>query len=141
MRVQGKKRKDPHTSHSMPVEKRSKDDIITSHQPEIKSYLSKEELQALSKHSERVIKPNVKRRKSTLHCSECDNKFPSKDALERHNSLKTDNIGLQKILPQDFKSSGSHIIVCRVGKCCYSTRNLKEIYRHDESVHDGEIGL
>ena len=138
MRVQGKKRKDSHTLHGRSVEKRSKDDIISSHQPEIRSYLSKEELQTLSKYDEKAIKPNARKRRSTLHCNECDNKFTSNDALQRHNSLKTDNIGLQKILPQDFKSNGSQIIVCRVGKCCYSTRNLKEIYRHDESVHDGE---
>ena len=88
MRVQGKKRKDSHTLHGRSVEKRSKDDIISSHQPEIRSYLSKEELQVLSKYGERAIKPNVKKRKSTLHCSECDNKFPSKDALERHNRFQ-----------------------------------------------------
>ena len=59
MRVQGKKRKGPHAPHGRSVEKRSKDDIISSHQPEIRSYLSREELQALSKYGENAIKPTV----------------------------------------------------------------------------------
>ena len=47
MRVQGKKRKGSHTPDGRSVEKRTKDDIISSHQPEIRSYLRKEELQVM----------------------------------------------------------------------------------------------
>ena len=64
--------------------------------------------------------------------------FLSKEALERHNDLKTNNVGRQEILPREFKSNGSHIIVCKTMDCCFSTRNLKEIYKHDSSCHDGE---
>ena len=40
--------------------------------------------------------------------------------------------------PRNFKSDGSHIIVCSEDECCYSTNTLSDIYSHDKHCHDSE---
>ena len=73
--------------------------------------------------------PTKKPRLRPLHCRECDNKFTSAEALERHYQNKTNNIGSQIILARNFKKDGSQTISCRESNCCYSCNKLSDIMR------------
>ena len=119
--------------------KRNREDIELSEMRGVKDYLTEDEIAKLSQYqqieSEKIV---VKKRKSSLHCKYCDNKFPSKESLMRHNELKSLNVGRQDVLPRAFKKNGSQIIVCRSSKCCYSTKSIYEIYKHDKIVHNSE---
>ena len=105
MRGEGRKRKKHSTTEGLPDAQRSREDIreynIESILPEIEK-----------------ARDVVKKTKA-LHCRVCDNKFTSQEALNRHNQLKTNNIGNQIILARTYKSDGSQTISCREAGCCY----------------------
>ena len=86
-----------------------------------------------------VTKQNqIKQQRSSLHCRDCDNKFTSIEALDRHYEHKTNNTGHQVILAKTFKSDGSQTISCREENCCYSCDEVAKIYSHDRANHDSK---
>ena len=114
MRGAGRKRKKDSHYEDRPPSQRSHDDVLnfvySSIPPE------KENL------------PNVLTKKPCvrpLHCRECDNKFTSPEALERHYENKTNNVGSQVILARNFRKDGSQNISCRTVDCCFSCATLK----------------
>ena len=121
MRGEGRKRKKHSTTEGMPDAQRSKDDI------------QEFDLESIIPEREKVC--DVVKKTKALHCRVCDNKFTSQEALDRHNQLKTNNIGKQVILARTYKSDGSQTISCRDAGCCYSCSEIDEIYRHDRFEH------
>ena len=137
MRAKSRKRGPQESAESLKV-KRKRDDIVSLTSNQISDYIN---LDDLVKHKSDRVVLNVKKKKAKIkprHCEFCDNKFPSIEALERHLSLKAHNTGRQYILPRSFKADGSHIIVCAVDRCCYSTKTLADIYTHDKFHHKSE---
>ena len=121
MRGEGRKRKKHSPTEGMPDAQRSKDDI------------QEFDLESIIPEREKVC--DVVKKTKALHCRVCDNKFTSQEALDRHNQLKTNNIGKQVILARTYKSDGSQTISCRDAGCCYSCSEIDEIYRHDRFEH------
>ena len=125
MRGAGRKRKNDPPDEGQPLSQRTRDDVLNF---DFTSILPQKENQS-----------NVITRKShvkSLHCRECDNKFTSAEALERHYQNKTDNTGSQVILAKAFKTDGSQTISCRELNCCYSCDELSKIYAHDRAKHE-----
>ena len=120
MRGAGRKRKKHPTSQGVPAAQRNRDDIQEFN------------FGSVLPEKEKVIEV-VK--KKALHCKVCDNKFTSLEALNRHNELKTDNIGNQVILARTYKNDGSQTISCREPGCCYSCSDVAGIYTHDRYEH------
>ena len=112
MRGEGRKRKKHSTTEGMPNTQRSRDDIQEFN------------LESIIPEKEKVY--DVVKKTRALHCRECDNKFTSQEALNRHNQLKTNNIGNQIILARTFKSDGSQTISCN---------EIGQIYTHDRFEH------
>ena len=121
MRGEGRKRKKHSTTEGMSNAQRSRDDIQEFN------------LESVIPEKEKVS--DVVKKTRALHCRECDNKFTSQEALNRHNQLKTNNIGNQVILARTYKSDGSQTISCREAGCCYSCNEIGKIYAHDRFEH------
>ena len=122
MRGAGRKRKKRSAAEGSPDAQRSREDIQEFN---IESILPEK------------VRDVVKKTKA-LHCRVCDNKFTSQEALDRHNQLKTDNVGNQTILARTFKSDGSQTISCREAGCCYSCNDVGQIYTHDRFEHNSK---
>ena len=122
MRGAGRKRKKRSAAEGSPDAQRSREDI---QEINIESILPEK------------VRDVVKKTKA-LHCRVCDNKFTSQEALDRHNQLKTDNVGNQTILARTFKSDGSQTISCREAGCCYSCNDVGQIYTHDRFEHNSK---
>lgn len=72
----GRKRRSINLASDVPLNKRYRDEITTSQRPEIKDYLTEEEVLSLSKYKSPSSESKGKKKKKGLHCSHCDNKFP-----------------------------------------------------------------
>jgi hypothetical protein len=125
MRFTGRKRKKDPPDEGQPSSQRTRDDILNV---DFTSILPQKE------NPQNI--PTKKPRLRPLHCRECDNKFTSAEALERHYQNKTNNIGSQIILAKNFKKDGSQTISCRESSCCYSCNKLADIYAHDRANHE-----
>ena len=125
MRGEGRKRKKDPPSEGLPRAQRTRDDVFNF---DFTSILPQKEDQSIVTTKKSQVK--------SLHCSECDNKFTSEEALERHYRNKTSNVGLTVILAKDFKKDGSQTISCRESNCCYSCDELAKIYSHDRTNHN-----
>jgi hypothetical protein len=139
MHIQKTKRGLPPGNSDRPKLKRSRNDIAATASPTTPVYLTTEDISILKKYQPTAMsKAKVKSPKSALHCGFCDNKFTSREALSRHNEIKSTNTGKQIILPRAFKKNSSHIIVCSEMECCFSTKILNEIYKHDRAFHNNK---
>ena len=102
MRGSGRKRKKDFPNEGQPRSQRTCDDILNF---DFTSILPQKENQSIVTTKKSQVK--------SLHCSECDNKFTSEEALERHYRNKTANTGFTVIFAKDFKNNGSQTISCR----------------------------
>jgi hypothetical protein len=134
MRIQKTKRRVTPGDSDTPILKRSRNDIEYTALPTAPGYLT-----ILKNYQPPAMsKAKVKSPKSALHYGFCDNKFTSKDSLSRHIEIKSTNTGKQTILPRAFKKDSSQIIVCCEIECCFSTKILNEIYKHDKAFHNNK---
>lgn len=136
MRLRNRKRRITLQEDDQLGVKRTRNDIENSGVSDISNFVSSEDISKIVVQNQTRFVPSVvKKPKSPLHCDRCDQKFTSRESLTRHVEIKSLNSGRQTILPREFKRNGSHVIVCRELNCCFSTRTLCDIYKHDKIAH------